>query len=195
MLGSLMAVAKPGPESTINLANNWWKIIRKWYPDMHGQVYCVPPVHFNTVAYEAKPPKAHTCTDLHEYFGMRTYKPSQYSKMKDDEAQQRILWTLSTFLRNRKSTAFVLSNMKFQDYLNKGYLAQGTGLPNYPKPNIKNNEEGEVDVIIIDKKEGVFLLEVKAVGDSDAVRTVAEEVKLKVCIKYVMYDSLTSEDD
>ena len=180
MFGSLMAVAKPEQEGTVALAENWWKIIREWYPDMHHQVYCVPPVHFNSVSYTHRVPKGGP-KNANDCYGIREYSPSQYSKIKDDEAQQRILWTLVTFLQNRGSTAFVLSNMEFQNYLNKDYsVPKGSDVPKYPRPNIRKNEEGDVDVLIIDKREGVFLLEVKAIGDSDKFRAVSEDDKLKV---------------
>ena len=59
-------------------------------------------------------------------------------------------------------------------------MPKDSNVPKYPKPNIRKNEEGDVDVLIIDKQEGVFLLEVKAIGDSDKVRAVSEDDQLKV---------------
>ena len=186
MFGSLMAVAKPGREETVKLVDYWWRIIRKWYPGMHSQVYNVPPVHFNTVSYKPKPEKAPPQDEPCAQFGMYVYKPCQYSTAKDDEAQQRTLWTISKFLGRRRSTAFVLSNMEFHNYLSKEYAvdpAVGTRVPNYPRINLrKKEEEGDWDVLVIDKREGIFVLEVKSIGDSDAVRSVSEEEKLKVGI-------------
>ncbi|KAK7106033.1 uncharacterized protein [Littorina saxatilis] len=187
MFGSLMQVANSAsPDNDIYpLVDNWWKIIQKWYPDMQSKVYTVPPVHFNTVSYKPRPEKLPAPDEPYAKFGMCTYKPSQYSTVKDDEAQQRTLWTISSFLEDRKSAAFVLSNMDFQSYLNKDYVVTGSKVPKYTKPNNSNsNEQGDADVLVIDKNEGIFVFEVKAIGDNDMFRSTTEEDKLqKLCDK------------
>lgn len=166
MFGSLFGLANASPEVRYTLTEDWYKIIRRWYPDLHRKVYCVPPVHFKAVSYKPKPKKCVVPVEPYLRFGMRMYFPTQYSSTKDDEAQQRVLWTFSTFLRRKDITAFVLSNMEFQNYLNKEYEWMDSSTTYFTKPDIENkDEEGEVDVLIIDKVHGVFVLEVKAAGD------------------------------
>ena len=174
MFGSLLSLADAPPTSKIKLTENWYKIIRRWYPDLHQKVYCVPPVHFKAVSYRPAP-------EPYKQYKMHKYQPAQYSTTKDDEAQQRVLWTMSTFLRRKGVAAFVLSNMEFQNYLNKGYEWEDSSIQDFPKPDIRNkNEEGEIDVLVIDKIHGVFVLEVKAVGDPDTHRPLSKEAKLTV---------------
>ncbi|XP_070202242.1 uncharacterized protein [Littorina saxatilis] len=171
MFGSLFGVTKVLPEVRQILTENWYKIIRRWYPGLHREVYSAPPVHFKAVAFKPKPEKPVVPEEPFERFGMRMYIPTQYSTTKDDEAQQRVLWTLSEYSKKKGTAAFILSNMEFQNYLNKDYSWADPNTPELPKPNIKlQQEEGEVDVLVIDKEQGVFILEVKAIGDPDEER-------------------------
>ena len=174
MFGSLFAVAQLEREKRQKLADNWWKIVTKWYPHIHSRVYCVPPVHFNSVAYTPAPPPA-------KKFSVRKFMAGLYSTVKDDEAQPRTQWAFSSFLEQKKAAAFVLSNLEFQNYLNKEYEVIGDNVLPYVKPDMTAGDEGEVDLLIIDKMDGVFVLEIKATGGDERVRPLSEEKKLKVC--------------
>ncbi|XP_070202201.1 uncharacterized protein [Littorina saxatilis] len=177
MFGSLFGVAKAPPEVRQSLTENWYKIIRRWYPGLHQNVYSAPPVHFKAVAYKPKPEKPVILEEPFERFGMRMYIPTQYSTTKDDEAQQRVLWTLSEYAKKKGTAAFILSNMEFQNYLNKDYSLADPNTPEFTKPNIPQ-EEGEVDVLVIDKEQGVFVLEVKAIGDPEEERNIEKSKQI-----------------
>ena len=190
MFGSLFGVAKALPETRQQLTENWYKIIRRWYPDLHQKVYCAPPVHFRALSFKPKPVKPVEPVEPFERFGMRMYLPTQYSTTKDDEAQQRMLWTLSTFARNRGDHAFILSNMDFQNYLNKDY-EWPDNIEQPLKPDIRtSSEEGEIDILIIDKVHGLFVLEVKSCGDPDDARTCGEKEQLSVILVIILYRAI-----
>nr|KAG5703573.1 hypothetical protein BaRGS_000958 [Batillaria attramentaria] len=160
MFGSLLTVAQANCYTRARLTSNWWHIIRKWYPDMHHTTYCVPPVHFYHVTYKPKEEQP-IHEEPYERFGMRMLLPIPYSDVVDDEAQQRVLQTFLTFAKKKNFLFFILSNVEFQNYLNKTYDVD-PGVTDLPK--LTNNDEGEVDVLVIDKSKGIFVLEIKGTG-------------------------------
>ncbi|KAK7492448.1 hypothetical protein BaRGS_00016321 [Batillaria attramentaria] len=179
MFGSLLSIASVGLETKVQQTRNWWHIMRKWYPNMHEIVYCVPPVHFHAVSYKPKAEEP-VFEEPYERFGMRMILPTQGSNIRDDEAQQRVLHTFSTFARKKGFVAFILSNVEFQNYLNKDYEFTD-GEQDFPRPNIADNE-GEIDVLIIDKENGIFVLEVKATGLKSHREHVTDETQVTECI-------------
>ena len=188
MFGSLLAVVTQEPAQRQKLADNWWKIIRTWYPEMHRKVYCIPQAHFNAISYGAIPL---TKEGPLKHFPVHKAQPAQISKVAGDEAQQRALWTFFQFLQQKGAIAFVLSNLCFQDFLNKGYDVVGKKVPSYIRPDIKGGDEGEVDILIFDKTDGVFALEVKSIGYDHEERKPNDVVKIQVCVQLLLFTYLT----
>ncbi|XP_076457675.1 uncharacterized protein LOC143291607 [Babylonia areolata] len=172
MFGSLFGVAVLRPETRKKLTTKWYKIISLWYPNLHREIFTCPPLHFKPVTIKPPPEKPRLIPELYTRYGIRRYMPVRYDSVKSDEAQQRILATFRAYARRKKMVCFILSNMEFQNYLNKNFAWAEE--PQYAKemtrPNVQVKEEqGDIDVLIIDKRHGVFVLEVKAIGDEDEI--------------------------
>nr|KAG5688811.1 hypothetical protein BaRGS_017043 [Batillaria attramentaria] len=90
----------------------------------------------------------------------------QETDSRDDFAQQHVLYCLQTLGEQRQEAMFVMSSLKFTDYLNK---LDATHAAQFPLPGDlpATQREGDFDVIVIHRKYGVLLGEIKSVGIHD----------------------------
>nr|KAG5692898.1 hypothetical protein BaRGS_031402 [Batillaria attramentaria] len=90
----------------------------------------------------------------------------QETDSRDDFAQQHVLHCLQTLGEQRQEAMFVMSSLDFTDYLNK---LDATHAAQFPLPGDlpSTQREGDFDVIVIHRKYGVLLGEIKSVGIHD----------------------------
>nr|KAG5692906.1 hypothetical protein BaRGS_031410 [Batillaria attramentaria] len=90
----------------------------------------------------------------------------QETDSRDDFAQQHVLYCLQTLGEQRQEAMFVMSSLDFTDYLNK---LDATHAAQFPLPGDlpSTQREGDFDVIVIHRKYGVLLGEIKSVGIHD----------------------------
>nr|KAG5688820.1 hypothetical protein BaRGS_017052 [Batillaria attramentaria] len=87
----------------------------------------------------------------------------QETDSRDDFAQQHVLYCLQTLGEQRQEAMFVMSSLKFTDYLKKLDATQAAQFP-LPGDLPATQREGDFDVIVIHRKYGVLLGEIKSVG-------------------------------
>nr|KAG5692915.1 hypothetical protein BaRGS_031419 [Batillaria attramentaria] len=90
----------------------------------------------------------------------------QETDSRDDFAQQHVLYCLQTLGEQRQEAMFVMSSLDFTHYLNK---LDATHAAQFPLPGDlpSTQREGDFDVIVIHRKYGVLLGEIKSVGIHD----------------------------
>nr|KAG5694826.1 hypothetical protein BaRGS_019203 [Batillaria attramentaria] len=113
----------------------------------------------------------------------------QETDSRDDFAQQHVLYCLQTLGEQRQEAMFVMSSLDFTHYLNK---LDATHAAQFPLPGDlpSTQREGDFDVIVIHRKYGVLLGEIKSVGIHDnnpTDKAVADKVTkaVKQLDKYV----------
>ena len=88
------------------------------------------------------------------------------SDVRDDRTQQRVLGCLHELSEANKEVMFVLSRLDFGDYLNQPCYTATASLLRRPldlKP--RNKHRGDFDLLIVHRHYGIFVGEIKAVGD------------------------------
>ncbi|XP_070207916.1 uncharacterized protein [Littorina saxatilis] len=161
-------------------ADTMVNIVRHLYPDALTRTYIVPPVHCNRVPYnKAKVPG----TDQ-EVLVLPSSEQlqQQQGNIQADLAQQHVLHNLQQLGDSGKEVMFVVSELNFKDYLNKPFYAKQTGkLPkpaNLPKEHRHHGKQGDFDILVIHRKHGILVGEIKSVGKTEASRADTEVVKV-----------------
>nr|KAG5688822.1 hypothetical protein BaRGS_017054 [Batillaria attramentaria] len=106
----------------------------------------------------------------------------QETDSRDDFAQQHVLYCLQTLGEQRQEAMFVMSSLDFTDYLKK---LDATHAAQFPLPGDlpATQREGDFDVIVIHRKYGVLLGEIKSVGihgNNPTDKAVADKVSKAV---------------
>nr|KAG5692908.1 hypothetical protein BaRGS_031412 [Batillaria attramentaria] len=122
----------------------------------------------------------------------------QETDSRDDFAQQHVLYCLQTLGEQRQEAMFVMSSLDFTHYLNK---LDATHAAQFPLPGDlpSTQREGDFDVIVIHRKYGVLLGEIKSVGihgNNPTDKAVADKVtkavkqldKCEKVVNHVMSD-------
>ncbi|XP_070206589.1 uncharacterized protein [Littorina saxatilis] len=163
-----------------NTSDNMVDIVRHLYPDALTRTYIVPPVHFNRVPYNtAKVPG----TDQ-EVLVLPSGEQlqQQQGNIQADFAQQHVLHNLQQLGDSGKEVMFVVSELNFKDYLNKPFYAKQTSkLPkpaNLPKELRHHGKQGDFDILVIHRKHGILVGEMKSVGKTEASRADTEVIKV-----------------
>ncbi|KAK7094259.1 hypothetical protein V1264_007903 [Littorina saxatilis] len=171
-----MASGNDGQKTSDNLVD----IVRHLYPDALTRTYVVPPVHYNRVPYnKAKVPG----TDQ-EVLVLPSSEQLQHQQgnIQADFAQRHVLHNLQQLGDSGKEVMFVVSELNFKDYLNKPFYAKHTGkLPkpgNLPKEYRHFGKQGDFDILVIHRKLGILVGEIKSVGKTEASRADTEVVKV-----------------
>ena len=155
------------PQSTLAF---WQQRVRDWYPGWRQRAYFLPPVLMNRTQHQAEqvaglpvhvpqPP----VSDL-----PRGHPPAlQESAVRDDRCQRRVIDCLYQLSEAQGEVMFVISQLNFAEYLDAPcYAAAASQLPGRPidlKP--LNKHRGDFDVLVIHRKYGILVGEIKAVGD------------------------------
>lgn len=111
----------------------------------------------------------------------------QESDQRDDLAQQQVLFCLRELARQRSEVMFVLSQLKFSDYLgNKSYSrdVKRSRLPMGNKSR-KRIQQGDFDILVIHRHYGIMAGEIKAIQAKQeflnkSQEDVDQEVKARV---------------
>nr|KAG5692921.1 hypothetical protein BaRGS_031425 [Batillaria attramentaria] len=122
----------------------------------------------------------------------------QENDSRDEFTQQHVLYCLQTLGEQRQEAMFVMSSLDFTDYLKKLDATHAAQFP-LPRDLSSTQREGEFDVIVIHRKYGVLLGEIKSVGIHDnnpADKGVADKVtkavkqldKCEQVVNHVMSD-------
>ncbi|XP_025112607.1 uncharacterized protein LOC112575167 isoform X2 [Pomacea canaliculata] len=134
------------------------KSIEEMYPDTLDSFYFVPPVYFNKLRYETQ-----------TIAGQVVYvpQPPDLSDVRHDRAMQHVLHCLRHMAEHYKEDMFVLSQFKYEDYLNKpGNKFANHRLPVPARFEGKKNV-GCFDILIIHRRFGVLVGVVKSLSDND----------------------------
>lgn len=127
------------------------------------------------------------------------------SDMRDDFAQQHVLNNLQRLSEDQKGVRFILSQLSFSDYLSKPAYAATAA--KHPRPTAlpATHQRGDFDVLVIDRRQGVLIGEIKSVGlrektlnktqaeaDADLAKRVERGVKQldksEVMVKHLVSD-------
>lgn len=226
----------------------WENYIKWWYPNLHHQIYFLPPLHFNCVPYDIQlvagqcvfvkrvPQKtehphhhsashhgraASTTADPPPFktsmlFSTRTkarHSKDKYSIWKyehiaklpvssaavldsvvrDDCAQQQVWCCLQVLATKLKDAMMVLSKLQFNKYQHKScYWSAKAELSEIPTSKCLDLKyfEGDFDVLIIHRKHGLIIGEVKSVGSNfdklkmtDAEKETALKKRLELAVE------------
>ena len=135
----------------------------------------------------------------------------QESDIRDDTGQRYLLENLQELGKTRQEPMFILSQVNFGDYLNEpSYAAavKASQLPKLPQPSDlgKKYEAGDFDILLIHRRHGILVGELKSVGsnqpgvsktpaqaDDDVAKRVGKAVKQLVrsetVVKHLVSDT------
>ncbi|XP_025078791.1 uncharacterized protein LOC112554932 [Pomacea canaliculata] len=177
-------------EDVLQRAQEFWlKWVEAAFPDLDSQAYFLPPVYINRVPMTRQTIAGQDVLVLHKPSGQagQSFKvavnPSaaaqssipkpisvQDSDVRDDAAMQRILLSLQKMSQQNSEVFVAMSQLQFGEYLGEPcYAAAAAQVPlstSLPPPLPKNWDKGDFDVLLIDRKYGFVVCEVKAVGDN-----------------------------
>lgn len=176
-----MADAPGHPDMTL-----WRDRISEWFPDYLHQTYFLPPVHMRKTEHEEKKLQSgmkvlmtkEALTDRGKGLGSVLVE----SDVRDDQCQQKVLECLqhlSDEKKKEKVGMFVLSQLKFGQYLNEPvYSAAAKTLPRPTDLKIQNIHQGDFDILVIHRQHGVLVGEIKAVGDTQSSQSQAAQDRI-----------------
>ncbi|XP_025111907.1 uncharacterized protein LOC112574809 [Pomacea canaliculata] len=167
----------------------WLKWVEAAFPDFASRAYFLPPVYFNRVPMYRQTIAAQDILVLQKPSGQagQSYQVAvnpppavqgsiaqptsvQDSDVRDDAAMQRIFLCLQEMSQQNREVFVAMSQLQFGEYLGEPcYSAAAAQVPlaTSPPPSLpKNWDKGDFDVLLIHRKYGFVVCEVKAVGDN-----------------------------
>lgn len=129
--------------------------VENMYPKILQSFYFVPPVYFNRGQYQKQ------CLAGHDVY---VPDPPDPSDVRHDQAMQRVLHCLRRMAEQHEEQMFVLTQFKYEDYLNSP-IHRYKRNP-YPMPSSLKGEDKSVgcfDILIVHRYQGVLILVVKDV--------------------------------
>ncbi|KAK7095128.1 uncharacterized protein [Littorina saxatilis] len=174
-----MAAAETPPdvemaEDPVHSAMTFWRErIQEWFPGLYTEAYFMPPVLMRRTEHTEEQLSSGQQVSV-------TRRPLQNrprgagsvlteSDIRDDQSQQKVLDCLLHLSEKKKGDTegmFVLSQLKFGHYLNKPtYAAAVAALPKTIQLKVDKMDQGDFDILIIHKKHGILVGEIKAIGD------------------------------
>ncbi|XP_025079706.1 uncharacterized protein LOC112555487 [Pomacea canaliculata] len=177
-------------EDVLQRAQEFWlKWVEAAFPDFDSQAYFLPPVYINRVPMTTQTIAGQDILVLQKPSGESgqsckvAVNPSpaaqssipqptsvQDSDVRDDAAMQRILLCLQKMSQQNSEVFVAMSQLQFGEYLGEPcYAAAAAQVPlarSLPPPRPKNWDKGDFDVLLIHRKYGFVVCEVKAVGDN-----------------------------
>lgn len=149
----------------------WRQQVVKWYPDLYQRTHFLPPVHFHRTQHEEL-----QLASGHPVLVTRPPLPDRppggasllsQSDVRDDQSLQRVLDCLRQLAEAPGEVMFVLSELKFGEYLNEPcFAAAASALPNIPMDKkTRRKQEGDFDVLVIHRQHGILVGEIKAIGE------------------------------
>ncbi|XP_025113320.1 uncharacterized protein LOC112575585 [Pomacea canaliculata] len=167
----------------------WLKWVEAAFPDFASRAYFLPPVYFNRVPMTRQTIAGQDVLVLQKPSGQASQSckvavnpspgvPSsipqptsvQDSDVRDDAAMQHILLCLQEMSQQNSEVFVAMSQLQFGEYLGEPcYSAAAAQVPSatsLPPSLPKNWDKGDFDVLLIHRKYGLVVCEVKAVGDN-----------------------------
>ena len=146
----------------------WRRRVEDWYPDLYGRTHFLPPVFMHRTQHReeavsgqrvlvTEPP-----TDQPRLTGVLPEKD-----VREDQGHQKVLSALQRLPETEPK--FVISQLLFGKYLHEPSFAAATALlprPGDPVLRSLKKDEGDFDVLIIDRRHGILAGEEKSVGDN-----------------------------
>lgn len=141
----------------------WVSWVEQAFPDFENKTYFIPPVYIRRVPTIKKIVSGVSVVVLSE-----TDTPGlQRSDINDDDALQRVLYSLRKFSKVHNEVFVCLSQFPFGSYLGEPSFTPAVAhlpLPsNLPQEQSWSWRRGDFDVLIIHKNYGFVIIEVKAV--------------------------------
>ena len=143
------------------------KRVQGWYPNWSRTAYFLPPIFMNRTQHRPQ--------RLAEQFHGVTHPPTsnlpagsatwqlQESAVRDDECQRLVLDCLHKLAQTE--VMFVISQLQFGDYLSPSYAAAASMFNRPIDLKLQNKHQGDFDVLLIHRKYGILVGEIKAIGD------------------------------
>ncbi|XP_025078789.1 uncharacterized protein LOC112554930 [Pomacea canaliculata] len=177
-------------EDVLQRAQEFWlKWVEAAFLDFDSQAYFLPPVYINRVPMTRetiagqdilvlqKPPgqAGQSCkVTVNPSPAVQSSSPQPTvvldSDVRDDAAMQRIFLCLQKMSQQNSEVFVAMSQLQFGEYLGEPcYAAAAAQVPlatSLSPPRPKNWDKGDFDVLLIDRKYGFVVCEVKAVGDN-----------------------------
>ena len=147
----------------------WRQRTDEWYPKWRERTYFVPPVLMHRTQHLQVPLAGETVHVTQPPVTTASKGAKNVlldSDVRDDRSQQRVLGCLHELSEANKEVMFVLSRLDFGDYLNQPCYTATASLLRRPldvKP--RNKHRGDFDLLIVHRHYGIFVGEIKAVGD------------------------------
>jgi hypothetical protein len=154
----------------------WRQRVQAWYPDYLKRPYFQPAVFMNRTQHQAAQfagqnifvyqPAVSTMPRLP--FGAP--KPAVpillESNVRDDTVQGKVLRCLQNIPGFDTEVMFIISQLDFGSYLNQpAYAAAARSLPRPVDLKSQKKHRGDFDLLIIHHDFGIFVAEMKAIGD------------------------------
>ncbi|XP_070209288.1 uncharacterized protein [Littorina saxatilis] len=176
----------------------WLRCIEEWYPERHSKAYFLSPLHFNRVPYEKAvvaglttlvkhpPNKSDIKSEVHSdtpvvgslfvpvKATVEKKKKIQGSDVNDDAAIECIRTCFQALWEDRNEAVMVICGLEFGQYLTQEKEITGvSACDKFPRPKTmdeKSCQRGNFDVLILSRRYGIIVGEVKSVG-FDAQKT------------------------
>lgn len=145
------------------------------YPKYLESFYFVPPVYFNRGRYQKQ------CLEGHDVY---VPDPPDPSDVRHDQAMQRVLHCLRRMAEQHQEQMFVLTQFKYEDYLNRPIRQYKRN--HLPMPSSLKGEDKSVgcfDILIVHRYQGVLVLVVKEADPQDGQQDKEISAKLTEGLK------------
>ncbi|XP_076452141.1 uncharacterized protein LOC143287758 [Babylonia areolata] len=163
----------PSPSSSEHPDIAFWRErIQDWYPSWLGRTYFIPPVLLCKTLSDT----AQVCGQTVQIPQPPTVGPTGprrksqppallASDVIEDQTQQRILHCIRKLSRCQGDVMFVLSQLRYEDYLSEPcFQAAAKTLPRPVDLVDAGKHRGDFDLLIIHRHYGILVCEIKSVG-------------------------------
>ncbi|XP_070175846.1 uncharacterized protein [Littorina saxatilis] len=159
-----MAAAPAHPDMAL-----WRQRVQEWYPHLYERTHFLPPVHFHrTLHKEVTLASGHPVLVTQPPSACKPPDDGTFLLIDDVRSNQSLQQVLNCLGQLSKGEVmFVMSELKFGDYLNKkAYAAAAASLPRPQDLESVDKHEGDFDVLVIHRHYGILAGEIKAIGDT-----------------------------
>lgn len=117
-----MAPTEPArltPEEISQVYKQWEQFVRDKFPRMHSEPYCVPPLHFNKLAFQKK-------QEINLPENAKVLHEDQDSNIRNDQVHRHLVSVFFSMAKHLGEVMFIMSSVQFDNYLYKPLTLEKT---------------------------------------------------------------------